>query len=246
MTTAPVQEIRRSGDARADWTDAARVLATLTLVGAVAGAVSVGVLGRLAMMLLAVLNPEATGVRSDDGFLIGQFTLSGSLQLALAGVQLGVTGAFFYVVFRGLMVGPAWFRLLSISLGPGLVVGALVVHTDGVDFTALDPAWLAAALFVAVPTCYVAMLHVVGERLLAAGWAPPLPLLLLGLLPWVVLLPLTAALAGGFAALRALRRTDGGRSFLASPWPAWAVRGMLAALVVVAVADLVRDVATLS
>ncbi|MGH3334864.1 MAG: hypothetical protein ACRDOZ_03520 [Nocardioides sp.] len=43
------------------------------------GALAVGVLGRLAMLLLAQLNPLATGVTSDDGFEIGQFTLSGSL-----------------------------------------------------------------------------------------------------------------------------------------------------------------------
>lgn len=246
MSTALVEEGRQGADARAAWTGAARTLATITLVGALAGAIATGLIGRLAMMLLAVLNPGATGLRSDDGFPIGEFSVSGSLQLALAGVQLGVTGAFFYLVFRGLMVGPAWFRLLSISLGPGLVVGALIVHTDGVDFTALDPAWLAAALFVAIPTAYVAMLHVVGERLLAAGWSPPLPLLGLGLLPWLVLLPLTAALAGGFAAVRWLRRTDGGRTLLASRWPAWVVRAGLAVLVVLAITDLVRDVHTLS
>lgn len=32
--------------------------------------------GRLAMMLLARLNPAATGLTSDDGFRIGQFDLA--------------------------------------------------------------------------------------------------------------------------------------------------------------------------
>jgi hypothetical protein len=245
MTTVVTAE-RTAGDAGADWADAARTLATVTWVGAVAGGLVVGVLGRLAMMLLAVLNPEVAGVRSDDGFPIGEFTVSGSLQLALAGVQLGVTGAFAYLVFRGLMVGPAWFRLLSISLGPGLVVGALVVHTDGVDFPLLDPPALAASLFVAIPTVFVAVLHVFSERALASRGRLPVPLLVLGLLPWVVLVPLTLVLAGGFATLRALRRSARGRSLLANPWPAWVVRGLLAGLVLWAVVDLVRDVSTLS
>lgn len=245
MTASTTDGVR--GDAlRTDLVAAARTLSTVTLVGMVCGAVVVGVLARLAMMLLAGLNPEAAGVRSDDGFPIGQFTLSGSLQLAFAGVQLGITGAFAYVIFQGLMVGPRWFRLLSISLGPALVIGALIVHTDGVDFTVLDPPWLAALLFVAIPAVFVALLHLVSDRLLVAGWVPPTPLLVVGLLPWGLLFPLTLVLLGGFLLLRALRRTDRGRSSLAGPWPGWAVRAVLAAVVVWAVVDLVRDVSTLS
>ena len=246
MTTALVEQSHHGEHLSAGWADPARTLATVTLVGAAVGAFVVGVLGRLAMMALAGLNPAATGVRSDDGFPIGEFTASGSLQLVLAGMQFGILGAFAYVSARGLMVGPPWFRLLSISLGPGLVVGAIVVHTDGVDFTLLDPPALAALLFVAIPTLFVALLHVCSERALGSRATLPLPLLVLGLLPWVVLVPLTLLLAGGFAGLRALRRTRTGRSFLASPWPAWAVRGVLAALAVGAVVDLVRDISTLS
>ena len=246
MPTALLEQSHHDEDLGARWADAARTLATVTLVGAAAGAFVLGVLGRLAMMLLAVLNPEATGVTSDDGFPIGQFTASGSLQLVLAGLQLGILGAFGYVSARGLMVGPSWFRLLSISLGPGLVVGAIVVHTDGVDFTLLEPPALAVLLFVAIPTVFVALLHVFSERALRSRAALPWPLLALGLLPWVVLVPLTLLLAGGFAALQAVRRTRAGRSFLASPWPGWAVRGILAALAVGAVVDLVQDLSALS
>ena len=226
------EESSRRDDLRTDLVEAARTLSTVTLVGMVCGALVVGVLGRLAMMLLAGLNPEATGIRSDDGFPIGEFTLSGSLQLTFAGLQLGITGAFVYVALRGLMVGPAWFRMLSISLGPALVIGALIVHTDGVDFTVLDPPWLAALLFVAIPAVFVALLHLLAERLLGSGWVAPTPLLVLGLVPWVPLFPLTLVLLAGFWSHRALRRTDRGRSFLASPWPAWTVRAVLAALVV--------------
>lgn len=236
----------RRDDVQTDLVAAAHTLSTVTLVGMACGALVVGVLGRLAMMLLAGLNPEAAGLRSDDGFRIGQFTLSGSLQLAFAGVQAGIAGAFAYVAVRGLMVGPSWFRLLSVSLGPAVVIGALIVHTDGVDFTALDPPWLAALLFVALPAVFVALLHLLSERLLVPGWTPPKPLLVLGLVPWVPLFPLTLVLLGGFLGLRALRRTGRGRSLLANPWPAWAARAVLAALVVWAVVDLVRDVSTLS
>ena len=61
--------------------------------------------------------PDASGVTSDDGFVIGQITLSGSLNLALiVGPLFGILGAGFYLACGGLAIGPRWFRLLSLSL----------------------------------------------------------------------------------------------------------------------------------
>ncbi len=236
------EELRAAGE------QAVRTFATISLVGALCGAFAVGVLGRLAMRLLAYLNPVATGVTSDDGFEIGQVTLAGSLQLAGAGIQIGLMGALGYAVLRGLMVGPPWFRLASISLGPGVVAGAMIVGPEGVDFRLLDPVWLAVALFVAVPTAYVALLSIVAERLLARRELP-WPLLLVGLAVWVVVLPLVplalAALAGVLA-LSVLRRTRAGERLLGSPIVPWVLRCALAAVFVWAVADLAADAATLS
>src|SRR5262245_45478307 len=74
---------------------AARRMGALTAVGALLGLVVGGIGGRLAMMLLARLNPEATGVTSDDGFTIGQFTLSDTLNLLLIATLLGVSAPAF-------------------------------------------------------------------------------------------------------------------------------------------------------
>ncbi|HEX5088142.1 MAG TPA: hypothetical protein VFV89_10060 [Nocardioides sp.] len=230
---------------RDDAAAAARTLSVLTLVGAACGGFAVGILSRLAMFLLARLNPAASGVTSDDGFVMGRFTLSGSLQLAGVGLQLGVAGAAFYVALRGLLTGPPWFRLLSISLGPAVVAGAMAVHTDGIDFHLLEPTWLAVALFIAVPGVYAALLHVIGERALER-WQPGRLLLGLGLAPWVLLLPVTLLLAAGFAVHRRLRRGSGGPAFLASPWPARTLRAGLAVLFVLALIDLRNDVIALS
>ncbi len=243
--TSAVLPARPHASWRDDLIGAARTLSVLTLVGGACGAFVVGILGRLAMLLLAALNPDATGVTSDDGFAIGQFTLSGSAQLTLAGVEFGVIGAGFYVVVRGLIIGPSWFRLLSISLGPAVVTGAIVVHTDGVDFQLLKPVWLAMGLFIALPAAYVALLHVLGERALER-WRPPNAVVGIGFAPWVLLFPLTLVLAAGFAAFRTLRRYDAGRAFLASPWPAWTLRAGLAVLFVAALVDLRNDLVDLS
>jgi hypothetical protein len=205
------------------------------------------VLSRLAMLLLAVLNPVATGVTSDDGFVMGQFTLSGSLNLLfLAGTPLGLLGAGLYAAVRGLRVGPAWFRLLSVSVGAGVVVGSQLVHVDGVDFRLLEPLWLAVALFVLLPIVFVALLSAVSEWL---ARAVPTPLVVAGLVAWLVvfpLLPLVAALALGLVGLRLVDRTAVGHRVLGSSVGPWLLRGALAAVFVAAVVELVGDVTTLA
>jgi hypothetical protein len=106
--------------------------------------------------------------------VIGQFTLAGSANLMfLGGTLFGVAGGGLYVALRGRMVGPRWFQVLSISLGPAVVAGAGLVHTGGVDFTLLEPLWLAVALFVAIPGVFAAALTLVSEPLLARD--RPLP-----------------------------------------------------------------------
>ncbi len=175
--------------------------------------------------------------------MIGQFTLSGSLNLLLvAGPALGLAGAGFYLALRGLRIGPAWFRLLSISVGPAVVVGAMIVHTTGVDFVLLEPLWLAIALFVLLPAVYVAMLSLVAERLLVRWPEPPRPVLVLGLLAWVPLLPGLLLLSAGWLLLQ----TAAGARIRATPSAAWVARGLLALVFLVAVADLVVDYRALS
>lgn len=155
-----------------------RVTVTVLAVGLVTGWVTVGVLGRLAMFAIARANPAAAGLTSDDGFEIGTFTLDGSLNLlVVGGTFFGLLSAVFYLLLRPLMIGPAWFRPLSISVGAGTVVGSTLVHTEGVDFTALQPVWLTVGLFVLLPIAHVAVLSLASEQLLArqqvGRWAPP-------------------------------------------------------------------------
>lgn len=221
---------------------AAGVLARLTLLGLVLGALVGGVGGRLAMFALIRANASATGVISDDGFEMGTFTLSGSLNLLIVGAGFGVLGAGIYAALRGLMIGPRWFQVLSISLGPAVVVGDGIVHADGVDFTLLGPLWLAIGLFLAIPFVYAALLTLLGERVIRARWAWPWTVV--GLLPWVFpFTPVTVVLAVGWLVVR----QAGGRV----PRPvvtgvAWAARAGLAVVFVVALANIVADVRVLA
>jgi hypothetical protein len=226
---------------------AARRLGAVTAAGGLLGLLVGGVGGRLAMLLLARLNPDATGIKSDDGFTMGQFS-GATFNLLFIATLLGVFGGGVYFVLRGLMIGPRWFQVLSISVGPAVVVGSGIVHTDGVDFT-LEPALLAVALFVLIPGIYAALLTGLAERWLAAdgpfahvpGWAATLPLVL-----WLPIAPLLAVLVVGLATFEAVRRTGRGSAVLALPvWPSLA-RAALTVVFALCLIDLVQDANTVA
>lgn len=146
-----------------------RYVLTALVAGVVAGVVCVGGISRLAMSLIASRNPAAAGRLSDDGFEIGRVTLSGSANLAVVGIGIGIVGWLTYLVARPLLVGPTWFQWFSLSIPPAVVAASLLVHPTGVDFTVLGPLWLTVGLFVAVPATYGPLLH---AAMLRVGGTP--------------------------------------------------------------------------
>ena len=144
-----------------------RSVAAASVAGALVGIVVGGIGGRLAMALLAALNREDHGVLTDDGFTIGHFTVGGTVMLLAATAQLGVAGGLVYLVLRRLALGPRWLRVLSLCVGVAVVLEALLLTPDGIDFTALDPSWLPVALFLALPAVFVWLLALLCEHWLA-------------------------------------------------------------------------------
>lgn len=146
-----------------------RRVAVSTAAGALIGLVVGGVWGRAFMAILAALNPEDHGTRTDDGFAMGQFTVGGTINLGIVTVILGAIGGLVFLGVRGLRFGPPWFRLTSLPLGATLVVGSLQVHADGVDFSRLEPLWLAVAMTLSVPALYGLGVSWLGDRWLGRG-----------------------------------------------------------------------------
>jgi hypothetical protein len=146
-----------------------RRIALAAGAGAVVGLLVGGVWGRLFMFLLAQLNPEEHGLDTDDGFAMGQFTLSGTLNLLVVTTVLGVIGGLVFLALRGLRFGPAWFRAVSLPLGGLIVVGSMLVHSDGIDFNLLEPRGLAIALTLTVPLLSTIGLVWLGDRWLGDG-----------------------------------------------------------------------------
>lgn len=226
-----------------EMTSMLRRLAVITWAGALLGLLVGGIGSRLAMLLLARLNPQATGVVSDDGFAIGQLTTA-SFNLLFATTLIGVLGGGLYFVLRGLRVGPRWFQVTSLAVGSGVVVASIIVHPDGVDFTLLDPPLLSIALFVAIPVLYAALLTLVSEHWLQPGrggsrwpwWIVMAPLVL-----WLPLFPVALiGLAGIVIVATGRQKGEGGHALAVSRLKGLA-RVALAGLFVWCLVDILRD-----
>lgn len=130
-------------------------LRVIVVAGVGLGVLVGGIGGRLAMLLLRVTSDDSVrGVLSDDGFVIGRVTLGGTYALLALGAAVGIIGAAVVGVVEPFLLGPRWFHAVTCALGAGAVVGAMLVHTDGVDFTLLQPTWLAVGLFIAIPALF--------------------------------------------------------------------------------------------
>lgn len=110
----------------------------------------IGALFRLGMLALRLDRLETSGVVSDDGFVIGRFTLFGTYNLFMLGGALGAMGAAAYIAVQPHLVGPRWVRVGTVGATAMVLGGAVVIHEDGVDFTLLDPD-LGVAIFLAIP-----------------------------------------------------------------------------------------------
>jgi len=186
-------------------------LRVLVVAGIPVGVVVVGAGSRLAMLLLRVTSPDRVrGVESDDGFTIGEVTLAGTYNLLLLGAAVGIIGVAAYRAVAPWLIGPIWFRRLTTAAASGAVVGSMLIHADGVDFTLLQPTWLAVGLFIALPAVFGAVIgpavdHVASTKSWTTSgrrrWV--LPIILVACVPvTAVLLPFAAVALFVWVAVR--------------------------------------------
>ena len=151
-------------DVRAALRHAAIAVAAGTVVGLVVG----GILGRIAMLVLRLTSgSEVIGVVTDDGFVMGRVTLSGSLNLAFVCTVIGVLLGLLYALARRFL--PRRGRVAAWVAVTGALGGAAFVHQDGVDYLVLDPLWLAIVFFVALPALAGLCVALLVERIEARG-----------------------------------------------------------------------------
>ncbi len=226
---------------------AIRLVSATILIGATAGALIGGVGGRIAMRVLMLTSDDTVkGLKSDDGFEIGRFTLANTIGLLVVTALIGVLAALVFLAARPFVArfGRAVVPMMAALYG--ILGGAMMVHRDGIDFQVLEPALLAITLFVAICAGFGAVAAwLVSAAAADDGWARTSTWWLLG--PPLVLLvfppfALAAFAAGAFNWLADVTNPETGR------WRVIEVAAyvVMSALFVFGVVDLAQDTIALT
>lgn len=230
-------------DTRRFWAPIMDELYVLVVAGLATGVVVVGVGSRVAMLVLRLTSPgRVRGVTTDDGFTIGRFTLAGSYNLSMLAAGVGVIGAATYQWLRRWLLGPNWFRGVTLALGAGAVVESMLIHPDGIDFAVLEPMWLAVTLFVALPAAFAVCVAAAVDRveqLVGSGrlhprrrWLTPLALIAIFPPVMIVLAVATGVLlvwvpVRSRPAVRRLVATSSFGIIIRAAWLTFAVLGLI-------------------
>ena len=116
--------------------------------GAIVGIVVAGLGGRLVMRLAAILQPDSVGRFTENGFQIGEITLSGSLELILVGLFIGLIGGTIWVVVSPWTPGTGVRRAI-ITMPMAIALGSFfLIEGDNRDFQILqhDPVVVASLI----------------------------------------------------------------------------------------------------
>ena len=231
-------------DGRAIGLDLLDRFGAAAVAGLAAGFLIGGVGGRMAMLLLRLTSSDSViGIQSDDDFTIGQVTTS-SFFLVLATTLIGALLAFAYLLVRRWL--PEHRRPLQAAVFFGVIGGAAVIKPGGVDFTLLDPLWLAVVLFIALPAAYGWVMAAMVEGLIARPGAYR-KTRVAGIVFFVAvgffgLFAAAIAVAGGLLILIG-RQWPALATAVTHPVVTWTVRIILLLVVAVQGAELVSDVA---
>lgn len=140
----------RDGDSWLAVNRTLRSVAVLGLASLVSGVVVGGIGGRLVMSVSArAAGSEVFGRLTENGNVVGEFTLGGTIALV---IFVGLLGGILASV--GVVASEPWLRWLGPWRGVGFGVVVLTVYTSdifaSVDFLILDPLTLNVAMFLAL------------------------------------------------------------------------------------------------
>lgn len=175
------------------------------------GILVTGAGGRLAMRLLAATSPEATGLITEAGEVVGDITIEGTIAYLIFGaLPAAFISAVLYLFVApwlpgGRLAGPAFGVVLLVAIAPFIDP----LRSDNFDFDRLGPGWLSILVFAALAVVQGALLAAVAGRVsrsLPLMSRQNLAVTATPLLPAVVLLPIGVVLAAGALAALAFPR----------------------------------------
>lgn len=141
------------------------------LAGIAAGAVA-GLGARLAMFLIRLMNPSYNGVVTHAGHEVGQITVSGTAELVLDGMFMGIPGAVVYLLVRRWIPGRGVVKGLVFGLTLLVVAAPAVLDGDYEFFRYVAP-WISVLLFALLYPLYGAVVAPLTERLGRGAQGPP-------------------------------------------------------------------------
>ncbi len=121
------------------------------------------------LVLRLTSGSDVIGVVTDDGFVIGRVTFSGSLKLAVGYTVFGVVLGLLYALARRFL--PRRGRIAAWAGVTGAIGGGSFCHSSSIDYLVLDPLWLAIVFFVALPALAGLCVAWLVERIEARGSA---------------------------------------------------------------------------
>jgi hypothetical protein len=224
----------------------------IVVTGILYGVVVAGIGSRLAMLLLRITSSDRViGIQSDDDFTIGRFTLAGTYNLLLLGAGFGILGAAVYRLVAPRLIGPVWFRRVTVGLASGAVVGSMLVHADGIDFVQLTPKWLAIGLFVALPAIFGTFIGPAFDSVSAPdSWTATgrrrwlIPVIAIACFPPTIILVLI--LAAVVALLTGIGEVGGVRKVRATAVATLIIRGVWLLIAVAGLVALINDIGELT
>jgi hypothetical protein len=128
-----------------------REIARGGLAGLIAGILVGGVGGRILMSLTAVMNPNATGLLTENGEVVGRFTLQGTVALIIfGGLSASALGAVVWVIVSPWVPGTGARRAL-LMMPIAVAIGSFIlIESTNPDFLILRPTQIILALLVAL------------------------------------------------------------------------------------------------
>jgi hypothetical protein len=145
-----------------------REVAAGCLAGTIVGIVVGGLGSRLAMRVSAIAaGPIPQGVTTDNGNIVGEITLGGTIALILfGGVFAGIQGGLLYSALRPWLLPFGRWRGLVFGLALFGLQGSLILDDTNSDFIILRPPLLNVAMFAALFPIFGLALVPVFDRVL--------------------------------------------------------------------------------
>ena len=142
-------------------TRALRLVAAAFVAGAAGGAAA-GLGARCVMFLLRVANPAFNGSTTHEGFVNGQWTVAGTVNLVVQGLFFGIVGGVLYVLVRSLLVGPTPARgaLFGIVL---LAIGGSAILDGNYEYSRFVSTWVSVSAFASLYVLYGVVVAVVAD-----------------------------------------------------------------------------------